>query len=206
MAKRTIHECDLTKQEMDPEDSFVLVLKKRGKRTKGSEFEISASSAELLLQQLNSNYRLPQGWSFATIKRPVNIPPDSLEDIEVEDLQPLQTAPEVRADLQREPTDEELAGEPERWEVARAENRDTSHTISGPETVAPEGDECIHMNKGRVHLGMKGGRRDAYRLCKDCGAKVPELRQQTRSRLTNVSAPDGTRVGHNVTKETRDRK
>lgn len=65
MAKRTIIECDLTKQEIENEETiFVLKIVKKGKRNYQT-FELSAEAAEKLLAQLNGRNELPDNWTFS---------------------------------------------------------------------------------------------------------------------------------------------
>ena len=65
MAKRIIQECDLTKQEYDPDETVTLVFKKKGK-TNGRTYELSSSAATKLEQQLvaGKEAALEEGWGF----------------------------------------------------------------------------------------------------------------------------------------------
>ncbi|MCI0559952.1 MAG: hypothetical protein MN733_15785, partial [Nitrososphaera sp.] len=95
MAKRVIQECDLTKQEYDPEETVTLVIKKKGKQS-GRTYELSPSAAAKLEQQLVAGKEsiLPDDWQFGGTSRRASAETSSdsrrrrtLGDLEAEDEQ-----------------------------------------------------------------------------------------------------------------------
>ena len=203
MAKRTIYECDLSKEEFDPDEAVIISFKKKGKRT-ASTFELSPRSAEKLLTQLNGNRELPEDWDFVSqfTGPTVDLSPEEsyqspserretlAQDVDDAELHALeQRKVHRRADAEARRDENEMSDE-EEFEAA-------SPSIVGPATVKPSGDGCPHMNRTRVNLTMRHKKRYAYRTCKDCGVELPESTLAEREGTKSIKAPGGSRVGHN---------
>ena len=73
MAKRTIIECDLCKNEYDPEEGYIISVKKKGKQ-RGNNFDLCPSCAEKIQTQLvaKSSESLNTNWSFNAPKEVVS--------------------------------------------------------------------------------------------------------------------------------------
>lgn len=181
MAKRVIQECDLTKQEYDPDETVKLTITRNGK--KGRTYELSADAANKLEQQLVGGPQLPVGWSFGgTVQATVEDRPSggkTLGDLEAEDDAKFVASKKaelreagVLTDEQREEPQEEVLAE----------------TLG-----APKNDNgCRHINKGRIQTTLKGGKRSVYRLCNDCRTRIPEMTAEERRSFMagKVSDPD----------------
>lgn len=162
MGKRTIIECDLTKQEISEEDDvFTLKIAKKGKRT-NMTYELCGQAAEKLLAQLNSSNELPMDWDFTKRSRTESSSSRShqtLEDLEEEMI---------------------------------AEKRRSLSEETRADRVAPlleSESNCRHMNKGRIQATVKDGKRFIYRVCNLCRARIPESTAESREEYLNGNLP-----------------
>jgi len=174
MAKRVIQECDLTKQEYDPEETVIITIKKKGK-TKGRSYDLSPEAAAKLEQQLvaDSGAELDEGWHFANglaENQPVDLSPRQ------PDKAPVSTGTtfeEVAA-----ATDEKMIAEKRAsLKEAGVDEDDREEENPEPERAlgSVDGNGCKHLNKGRIQTTLRKGKRHAYRVCRDCGAQIPEM-------------------------------
>jgi len=199
MAKRTIIECDLTKQEIGDDDTvFTLKVAKKGTRT-NMTYELSSAAAEALLAQLNGRKELREGWQFSS---PGDMPvrPPGVRD----------GTPRRRTlgDLDDEGDDEEEPEDDSRFvaekkaslreagvldeESDETEERQQDGPVA--KAVGANRDKCIHMNKGRVQVTMRGGKRYVYRKCADCREDIPEMTSEARQQYMSGKAPKGVRI------------
>lgn len=198
MAKRTIIECDLTKHEIEDEDTvFTLKIAKKGKRNPQT-FELSAEAAEKLLAQLNGRNELPQDWRF-TAPGALNYPPGVRGGGE---------APRRRtlADLENEPVESEPREEDDTNFVAKKKASLREEGVLGEEPEERELDGpvakamgakkggCLHMNKGRIQTTLRDGKRVVYRKCMDCRKDIPAKTVEERDQFMNGKAPKGVNV------------
>lgn len=170
MAKRVIQECDLTKQEYDPDETVIITIKKKGK-TKGRSYDLSPEAAAKLEQQLvaDSGAELDEGWYFANglaENQPVDLTPRE------PDKAPGTTFEEVAA-----ATDEKMIAEKRAALKESGVTEDDREEDSTPERALGTQSEngCKHLNKGRIQTTLRKGKRFAYRQCRDCNEKVPEM-------------------------------
>lgn len=186
MARRVVQECDLTKQEYDPAETVTLVIKKSGKKT-GRTYELSAEAASKLEQQLVSGNKLPTNWSFsgmADVKTSNTV--KTLADLDTDD-------DKFVAEKKRTMSDEGVDIEPREKAEGQAEIL--------PE-LAGDGSDCLHINKTGIQLTMKGGKRQFYRVCRDCRTRLPEKTKNERVAYLEAKAPADTREGQSpVAKE-----
>lgn len=188
MAKRVIHECDLTKQEIDEDDVlFTLKLAKKGSRS-NMTYELSSAAAEKLLAQLNGRDVLDKDWSFSNgdyAPATEDSAPSrrrTLEDLEADAVQEAEDdarfVTEKKAALREQGVlhDEEPREEPTDGPVGKA-------------LGATKG--CRHMNKGRIQTTMRSGTRFIYRKCTDCRKDIPEMTSEVRQQYMNAKAPKG---------------
>jgi hypothetical protein len=164
MAKRVIQECDLTKQEYDPDETVVLVIKKKGKQT-GRTYELSSSAATKLEQQLvaGKEAALDENWNFSVSNKPIratNKPTTrTLADLESEE----QIIANKQAELRQAGIIEAEREAPEK------------PVLSGVIETPVNSNGCRHLNKSRIQTTLKGGKRFAFRTCADCRIKIPEM-------------------------------
>lgn len=176
MAKRIVQECDLTKQEYDPEETVTLVIKRTGKK-QGRTYELSAAAATKLEQQLISNNKLPDNWSF--IGKDKETPPEkrTLADLDVD--------AEFVAAKKKEMKSEGVETKPHEEQTA---------TIA---ELAVDDSGCMHLNKGPIQATMIQGKRKIYRACRDCRTRIPEKTVEEKSTFFGAKAPADTREGFN---------
>jgi len=181
MAKRIIHECDLTKQEFDPKEEVVFTLSITKKGRKGPhKYELSADAAEKLLAQLNSQTQLPKNWSFA------NGP------VAIEEAREL---PRTLGDLDNEPDDTKFVAEKKKElrEAGVINDEEREEPQAGPvgQALGGSGDKCRHLNKGSIQTSMRDSKRFIYRQCKECGKQIPEMTRGERKTYMSGKAPQG---------------
>jgi hypothetical protein len=172
MGKRTIYECDLTKQEFDPEEEqlFTITVAKKGRKAP-MKYEISAAAAEKLLAQLNGSKTLPQDWHFTEEQ--------DLSFITSKISSSPEDVPQTLGDLDDD-ADFVAHKKKELREAGVIEETDRVETsVNG----------CSHMNKGPIQATMKNGKRYIYRICKDCHQRAPEMTKQERDGYLNGKAP-----------------
>ncbi len=175
MAKRVIQECDLTKQEYDPDETVTIVIKKKGKST-GRTYELSPTAAAKLEQQLVAGKEaiLGDGWSFSS--QSCNNNSKSTKKITL-------------ADLEHEIQEEE---QPE----IQQESLDVEESLDSyvEQKVEQKKQElCTHLNKGRIQTTFKDGKRFIYRLCTGCHKRIEE-KTASEKRAVDDKVPDGFRI------------
>lgn len=194
MARRVVQECDLTKQEYDPEETVTLIIKRSGKKT-GRTYELSSDAASKLEAQLVSGNKLDTNWGFgrgAASERTDPARGRTLADLDTDQDDKTEDASFV-AKKKRELTEEGVDTAP------RERQEDDATVLPG---LASNSD-CLHMNKGAIQITMvKGGERQFYRICKSCRGRVPEKAKGERSAYLGTKAPADSRVGESsVAKE-----
>lgn len=180
MAKRVIQECDLTKQEYDPDQTVVLIIKKKGKKV-GRTYELSPDAAAKLEQQLVAGIKLEKHWSFSN--QPSFPVPRSIDPIAVIGSSATTTIP----------TWDETQDNDSQWveqKKAFLKEEGIIPESGPPEQASPPG-ACVHMNKGPVRTTMRNGEQYAYRLCKQCGKQIAEhKREDTKAYISQTPPPD----------------
>ena len=181
MARRVIHECDLTKREFDPENEkvFTLSIAVKGKKAP-MKYELSASTAEKVLAQLNGSNTLKEDWSFsngdyapAVDDTPEERPRRTLGDLEDEDDS--QFVADKKAELRE-------AG------LLREEDEPVA------ESVINVTSGCTHINKGPIQTTLRKGKRHIFRRCKECQTKVPEMSSADRQGFMGGQLPADVRL------------
>lgn len=186
MARRIIHECDLTKQEFNPDEDqvFILRIAKKGKRDP-MKYELSAAAAEKLLAQLNGSVGLPEDWSFA---RPIAASPQrehvTLGDLEDDPDSDARFVSEKKAQLREAGIIEEESSR------EMPEETITGNTFGMSKSKCP----TRHMNKGRIQTTMRDGHRFIYRVCSDCRQRIPEKTADDKKSYRNQKTPKGVNV------------
>lgn len=189
MAKRVIQECDLTKQEYDPDETVTLVIKKKGKQS-GRTYELSQNAATKLEQQLvaGKEAALLEDWQFGGTGRQLLVPTNSndkqhrtLGDLEAEDDSKFVS--DKRAELKE-------AG------VIKAEEREEpAESVVSEALGAPKSNGgCRHLNKGRIQTTLKGSKRFVYRMCADCRTRIPEMTTEERKAFMDGKTDPDVRV------------
>lgn len=184
MAKRVVQECDLTKQEYDPSETVTLVIKRAGKKA-GRTYELSGEAASKLEQQLVAGVKLDTNWGFSSgqgSSRPTGSAPRTLGDLEDE----TGFEPEVE-------NDEAFIAEKMSQRKAVAQ---TTEESAETETTAVSEGGCYHMNKGPIQTTMRAGKRQIYRVCRECRERIPEKRKDDKSKFMNAKAPADSRQGY----------
>lgn len=177
MARRTIQECDLSKAECDPEDIVKITIKKAGKK-EGRTYELSSASAAKLEQQLVAGQPLGPDWIFSS-----SVP------------QTKNSQAKTLADLEAEETDEQFVVQKKRELKDAGIDLDREETIEEPVfSLSSNDDDCRHINKGRIQTTLKNKRRYAYRTCKDCGKKLPEMTSDQRKEYMTGKVPEGIKI------------
>ena len=199
MAKRTIIECDLTKQEIEDEETvFTLKIAKKGKRNYQT-FELSAEAAEKLLSQLNGRNELTEDWQFS---KPGGLHyPPGVRSAEVYN-QPEGSPPEKRTLGDLDVADdssfvaEKKASLREAGVLGDEDDESPRESQDGPVAKAMGGasNGCRHINKGRVQVTMRDGKRFVYRKCNECRQDIPEKSADEKRDYMSGKAPDGVRI------------
>lgn len=171
MAKRVIQECDLTKQEYDPDETVTIVIKKKGKST-GRTYELSPTAAAKLEQQLVAGKEaiLGDDWSFSSQSC---------------DNNSKSTKKITLADLEHEVQEEE---QPE----VQQESFYTEESLDS-RIEQKKQELCTHLNKGRIQTTFKDGKRFVYRLCTGCHKRIEE-KTASEKRAVHDKVPDGFRI------------
>lgn len=178
MAKRVVQECDLTKQEYDPSETVTLVIKRAGKKA-GRTYELSAEAASKLEQQLVAGLKLDTNWGFSSSQGSTRSTAKTLGDLE----------DESEAEIE---SDEAFIAEKISQRRAIAETDEGDELA---EAIKPEGG-CYHMNKGPIQTTMRAGKRQIYRVCRECRERIPEKRKDDKSKFMNAKAPADSRQGY----------
>lgn len=176
MGKRVIIECDLTKQEYDPDGTVTLVFKRAGKKA-GRTYELSPDAAAKLEQQLVAGPKLPSNWIFAGFAEPESAPrarpKRTLEDLENEPEDDSSFVAAKKAELK------------EAGVIQETPREEPTEIVVSEALGAPKGSKCSHLNKGRVQTTLKGGKRFAFRTCKECRAKIPMATVEEKEAFMN---------------------
>lgn len=178
MGKRVIIECDLTKQEYDPDGTVTLVLKRAGKKA-GRTYELSPDAAAKLEQQLvaGPEAKLPVDWKFigasVSESHPRARPKRTLEDLENEPEDDSSFVAAKKAELK------------EAGVIQETPREEPAEIVVSEALGAPKGSKCPHLNKGRVQTTLKGGKRFAFRTCKECRAKIPMATVEEKEAFMN---------------------
>jgi len=194
MAKRVIQECDLTKQEYDPDETVTIVIKKKGKST-GRTYELSPTAAAKLEQQLVAGKEaiLEDGWGFSSQSYDNNS--KSTKKITLADLEH-EIQEEEQPEVQQESfyTEESLDSriEQKKQELHNSQEATTNLVTTG-ETTNNDLKKCIHLNKGRIQTTFKDGKRFVYRLCTGCHKRIEE-KTASEKRAVHDKVPDGFRI------------
>lgn len=186
MARRVVQECDLTKQEYDPDETVTLVIKRSGKKA-GRTYELSADAAAKLEQQLVSSNKLPEGWGFiGGSTREDGSGKRTLADLDTDS--PRSDDANFVAAKKREMEAEGVDTEP------RKKQEDQPIVLPG---MAVDGSDCLHINKGPIQTTMNQGKRHIYRTCRDCRKRISEKTVEEKAAFLGAKAPADTREGHN---------
>lgn len=180
MAKRTIHECDLTKQEFDPDQEKVFTISVAKKGQKGPmKYEICAAAAEKLLAQLNSSEQLDENWSFSSKPKQVSRGRSTtFEDLE--------------QDTEDDSQDDTKFVARKRAELVEAGIVETEPRKAKAKTK--DGVRCTHLNKGRIETTLKNKKRFAFRACRECGEKIEEQTASDRKSYMGGKPPAGVKL------------
>ena len=193
MGKRVIHECDLTKQEINEEETlFTLKLAKKGTRS-NMTYELSGDAAEKLLAQLNGRNELGEDWHFAGSSEVV-------AHVGTIDGRPRRRTLE---DLERETVEDDTSFVAEKKASLREagvidDDEDEREEVSADSPIskamgATAG--CGHINKGRIQTTMRSGKRLIYRKCANCGKDIPEKTSEAKQKYMSAKAPKGVNMG-----------
>lgn len=171
MAKRVIQECDLTKQEYDPDETVKITIKRKNKGA-GRVYELSPAAASKLEQQLvaGPEAMLPNDWSFGYSK------PDAKTE-----------EPQTLADFDDDQLVASKKSELREAGILREEEETTERT-------AVNDSGCTHMNKGRIMTTLQDNKRFVYRKCKNCNARVPEMTAEQRQQYMNGKVDPDVRI------------
>ena len=159
MGKRQLVYCDLCKVETD--DLHLLSLKKSGKKNT-NKFEVCEDCTDKLQKQLVAGENA-QEWSFATVRVVA------------------ETKPEI---IYTDTEDDEN-------NMRRLKDQERLETLSSMDIdpvemeTPPDSGDCVHMNKGRVNLTMRNGKKFAYRICKQCRQQIPEHNLGSKDKYRN---------------------
>jgi len=171
MGKRLIVECDLTKQEYNPEETVTLTFKKDGKKS-GRTYELSAKAAEKLEQQLvaGPEAKLPSDWTFGG-------------------------SPERKKAVTLETLEDSIEDDSEFVAAKKMELRDIGiisdearETVENP-ILFEETDGCRHINKSRIQTTLKNKKRFIYQTCRDCGKKIEAKTMEEKTSYMNSKLP-----------------
>jgi hypothetical protein len=163
MARRTVQECDLTKQEFDPEQVVTVTLKSPGK--KGRSYELSPTAAEMLEKALVSReahevtlvgiakstiVERPSFGNNQVVRRAA-----TMADFDVDD--------ELIARKDRERLEEE----------SKTPGPSSEHKI----TAAAQESGCSHPSRTPPRIETVDGNRGFWQRCKDCGSQLKYRRK-----------------------------
>jgi len=174
MAKRVVQECDLTKQEYDPDETVTITFKHKGK-ARGRSYDLSAAAAAKLEQQLVGGPKLTEEWGFYAAQPAASQargprPARTVGDLDRDPNEAERTIAEKKAELREAgviPAD--AAGKPQEAEVS-----EVTEIVGGKK-------DCLHMNKGRIQTTLRDGKRFIFRLCTECRARIPEMPLATKA-------------------------
>ena len=184
MAKRIIHECDLTKQEFNPDEDtvFTLSIVKKGRKSP-MKFEVCASAAEKLLAQLNGKGELPEDWSFAR-----NVP--SRRAVVSEEL-------DIGSNMDDGIDDDSnfvARKKAELREEGIIGNEEEERELEGgaiSQALGAKQENCVHMNKSGIKVTSDHKK---YRTCNACGKAIPEQSSGDRTAYLSATPPKGVNI------------
>jgi hypothetical protein len=183
MARRIVQECDLTKQEYDPEKTVTIVIKKNGKKT-GRTYELSEEAATILEQQLVAGKKLEPGWGFgSSTSRRSERNEESFEPKTLGDMDDDKFVLEKKSEMEEQGIDPE-------------ERRAETESAISAATELGDGTNCLHMNKSRINAGMKDGKRFFYRICQECRTRIPAKPKEEHKNFLAAKAPSDSRVDY----------
>jgi len=196
MAKRTIQECDLTKQEYDPDTTVSITIKAKGK-SRGRSYDLSPEAASKLERQLVSGDPLPEGWDFtASVKDESRSSSrgrssQTLGDLDDDPDAVLESDAQFVAEKKASLREHGVLGDDDSEEE---EPREPSGDSPVGRALGATGDKCRHMNKGRIQTTMRGGKRFIYRKCTECRKDIPEQTSDAKEQYMSGRAPKGVRI------------
>jgi hypothetical protein len=133
------------------------------------KYEISSQAAEKLLAQLNGNHKLENNWSFS-------------------ESQPQRTR-QTLEDFDDDQDDASFVAN----KIADLKEQNVIPEESERQTEAVN-TSCRHINKGRIQISMRDGKRFVYRQCNNCSATVEEMTAEARKSYMNGKAPQDIRI------------
>ena len=180
MAKRTIQECDLTKQEYDPDETVSITIKKKGKG-RGRTYDLSPEAASKLEQQLvaGSEAVLDPDWTFGSSPKRIRSQPSPVDEWNISG-----------DDHQEEPEDDSnfvAAKKAELKDQGVINKDDEPREVEN--SVFKDSGNCAHMNRGPVQMTMRNNERYAYTICKDCGRQLPVKKRNDRDAYMSARLP-----------------
>jgi hypothetical protein len=173
MAKRTIIECDLTKQEYDPDETVTITFKQKNK-ARARSYDLSPEAAAKLEQQLVGGPKLTGEWGFfaqpAASQGRGSRPARTVGDLDTDAVSAERTIADKKAELR------EAGVIP-----ANVENKPQEAEVSEVTEIVGGKKDCLHMNKGRIQTTLRDGKRFIFRLCTECRARIPEMPLATKA-------------------------
>ena len=170
--KRTIIECDLTKQEYDPDETVTITFKQKNK-ARARSYDLSPEAAGKLEQQLVGGPKLTREWGFYAAQPQAGRgprPARTVGDLDTDAISAERTIADKKAELREAgviPADE-TSSKPQEAEVS-----EVTEIVGGKK-------DCLHMNKGRIQTTLRDGKRFIFRLCTECRARIPEMSKASR--------------------------
>lgn len=172
MAKRVVQECDLTKQEYDPDETVVITFKHKGK-TRGRAYDLSPAAAAKLEQQLVGGDKLGEDWGFYAQASPERgrapRPARTVGDLNADSVSAERTIADKKAELR----EAGIIPAQATATVQEAEVSEVTEIVGGKK-------DCPHMNKGRIQTTLRDGKRFIFRLCTECRARIPEMSKASK--------------------------
>ena len=176
MAKRVIQECDLTKQEYDPDETVVITIKKKGK-TKGRTYDLSPNAAAKLEQQLvaGSDAVLGDDWAFFRAS-PQSVPSRLRGD----------TLIGSKADDGIEDDSSFVAAKKAKLREEGVIGDEARKDITGPvsEAIGVIQGNCSHINKSGIQVSEDHKK---YRTCNSCDKVILEHSPKDRQAYMNTT-------------------
>lgn len=173
MAKRVVQECDLTKQEYDPDETVTITFKQKNK-ARARSYDLSPEAAGKLEQQLVGGPKLTAEWGFYAAQPAAS---------QGRGPRPARTV----GDLDREPNEAERTIAEKKAELREAgvipaeeNNKPQEAQVSEVTEIVGGKKDCLHMNKGRIQTTLRDGKRFIFRLCTECRARIPEMSKASR--------------------------
>lgn len=155
MAKRIIVECDLSKNEYDPEETVTIIIKRKDK-SKGRSYDLSPESAMTLETQLVAGPQLDKNWRFVSVLKDNEYSGKTLADLDKENTGDAYVIAEKKAELKEAGIIDDVV----------VENSTSS---------------CSHLNKGRIQTTLRNNKRFVFRICKQCGNRIQELTAEDKT-------------------------